>query len=407
MGNNDQSADLGFIDQQTPATPGERQYFSISVPNRPSYLRIGETPPTIEDTLHLEEKWLHPYFDQMFKSVDSDGSEHMQGTFIHAAVDALALHEGAGWLDFCEGNRITTTTGDKVEVIRGNYKLITCGGDAGIDFSGGHMRTWSKTPGYISQVDADGNEATMTIEAEKRYAQRFYGGDYDELFGGKSYRGFYGVDPENGVDPAAPPPGGIPAIGERAAVVPMDVYHQEIHAKSMSERYTGDRHSSVITAKEIEHSLDAKVAVRQFVKVGATSISQTATPTKIEERYVLGSAGVGTTMDESETVQTVTRGTSSATLSVSGNSIEDSWKGFRQTTIRRGDLGSTMSAYKAHLSFDDSLLKVDQIASAVWLESHIGMKLVVGKSVVVDKQEAPVCKFGNMEVSVQKLTIFA
>ncbi|HEY1692679.1 MAG TPA: hypothetical protein VGG39_10990 [Polyangiaceae bacterium] len=54
------------------------------------------------------------------------------------------LHTKGGWRDHSDGNRITTTYGDKVEVIRGNYKLLVLGRQsdptaqiAGFDISGG------------------------------------------------------------------------------------------------------------------------------------------------------------------------------------------------------------------------------------------------------------------------------
>lgn len=55
-----------------------------------------------------------------------------------------------GWRDHSDGNRITTTYGDKVEVIRGNYKLIVLGrqneaGNAqGHEWSGNHVQDWGQ-----------------------------------------------------------------------------------------------------------------------------------------------------------------------------------------------------------------------------------------------------------------------
>lgn len=52
------------------------------------------------------------------------------------------LHLKGGWRDHSDGNRISTTRGDKVEVIRGNYKMIVLGRrdePVGWDASGGHL----------------------------------------------------------------------------------------------------------------------------------------------------------------------------------------------------------------------------------------------------------------------------
>ncbi len=59
--------------------------------------------------------------------------------------ETARLHTLGGWRDHSDGNRISTTRGDKVEVIRGNYKLIVLSrqddpiGATGWDVSGGHI----------------------------------------------------------------------------------------------------------------------------------------------------------------------------------------------------------------------------------------------------------------------------
>jgi hypothetical protein len=53
------------------------------------------------------------------------------------------LHSKCGWRDHCDGNRITTTYGDKVEVVWGNYKMIVMG------------RQWD--PGQAMGWEASGN----------------------------------------------------------------------------------------------------------------------------------------------------------------------------------------------------------------------------------------------------------
>jgi prepilin-type processing-associated H-X9-DG protein len=59
-------------------------------------------------------------------------------------AESAVLHTKGGWRDHSDGNRISTTRGDKIEVIRGNYKLVVLGrtdepGGAGWDVSGGHI----------------------------------------------------------------------------------------------------------------------------------------------------------------------------------------------------------------------------------------------------------------------------
>lgn len=60
------------------------------------------------------------------------------------------LETKGGWRDHSDGNRISTTYGDKIEVVRGNYKLIVMGrqddpGNAqGHEWSGNHVQDWGQ-----------------------------------------------------------------------------------------------------------------------------------------------------------------------------------------------------------------------------------------------------------------------
>lgn len=80
------------------------------------------------------------------------------------------LHSEVGWRDHTDGNRITTTRGDKVEVVYGNYKLVVMGRQSdpgcsqGWDATGDHIQDW-----------ADGTMpgASVTLEwvADSTYGQ--------------------------------------------------------------------------------------------------------------------------------------------------------------------------------------------------------------------------------------------
>ncbi len=66
-----------------------------------------------------------------------------------------------GWRDHSDGNRITTTYGDKIEVVRGNYKMVVMGrqddpGNAmGWDASGNHIQDYAQAtmPGASVAVE--------------------------------------------------------------------------------------------------------------------------------------------------------------------------------------------------------------------------------------------------------------
>ena len=69
------------------------------------------------------------------------------------------LHSRGGWRDHSDGNRISTTYGDKVEIIRGNYKLMVMGRQddpskgAGLDISGQHIQDYAYTWAAFHRVE--------------------------------------------------------------------------------------------------------------------------------------------------------------------------------------------------------------------------------------------------------------
>lgn len=74
-------------------------------------------------------------------------------TRLQRQEESARLYSRGGWRDHSDGNRITTTYGDKVEVIRGNYKMIVMGrqdkpGEAmGWDVGGSNLTDFS--PGMM------------------------------------------------------------------------------------------------------------------------------------------------------------------------------------------------------------------------------------------------------------------
>jgi hypothetical protein len=81
-----------------------------------------------------------PFVDDYRYRGTSDEGEYL--TSDDRFKNSRYLHTRGGWRDHSDGNRISTTYGDKVEVIRGNYKLMVLGrqDDPGssnlVDYSG-------------------------------------------------------------------------------------------------------------------------------------------------------------------------------------------------------------------------------------------------------------------------------
>ncbi len=114
------------------------------------------------------------------------------------------IHTKGGWRDHSDGNRITTTRGDKIEVIRGNYKLVVVGRQSkdledsdsdmdgiasGFDFSGGEVRGMGMNMGEfettsVQWVEDDGGRYRFVEKNQKGDTYSIYWGDvHEEFFG--------------------------------------------------------------------------------------------------------------------------------------------------------------------------------------------------------------------------------
>lgn len=76
-----------------------------------------------------------------------------------------ALHTRGGWRDHSDGNRITTTYGDKIEVIRGNYKQIILGRQDDEQTSAG----WDVSGQIIQDFAYMMPGASVRVEESKSY----------------------------------------------------------------------------------------------------------------------------------------------------------------------------------------------------------------------------------------------
>ncbi|UQA55145.1 hypothetical protein [Polyangium aurulentum] len=112
---------------------------------------------------------------------------------------SAALLSRGGWWDHTDGNRISTTYGDKVEVIRGNYKMVVMSrqdnpeGSGGWDLSGGHVQDLgpASMPGASVRVEFRpglfGQRGTWHLEnTTNNFCQTSdYAGDfYEHWYGG-------------------------------------------------------------------------------------------------------------------------------------------------------------------------------------------------------------------------------
>jgi len=142
------------------------------------------------------------------------------------------IHTRGGWRDHSDGNRVTTTYGDKIEVIRGNYKKIVLGRQddattsAGWDVSGQIIQDFAyMMPGASVRVeesssyqDSSGNNVWhLQNTAENIVQSTNEAGDFFDYKWGKKHWSFTGSEspPADGTDPDSGYPRQNPHILEK------------------------------------------------------------------------------------------------------------------------------------------------------------------------------------------------
>lgn len=175
-----------------------------------------------------------------------DGSDRTNSTSNRKKESRRLLTKG-GWWDHAGGNRISTTAGDKVEVIQGNYKLVVLGrrnpssiaDDADVtDSSGGY--TYSKTYEYLTDEKI---WATYESSSAKRAYKKTQGVEVSEFTGTKQVK-IIGEDPGEG--------GAIKKPGDNDPVIITKTWAQR------TESYTGSANKPVNYA-ESRSFIDSKV----------------------------------------------------------------------------------------------------------------------------------------------------
>lgn len=120
------------------------------------------------------------------------GMGHSLSKAARVAETERMLSKG-GWHDHTDGNRISTTMGDKFELIRGNYKMAVLGRQdelkhaGGWDISGGHVVEGGITPNSILNI-----EWVQTWDGTWKVTELMEKGDTREIVHGNSVSENYG-----------------------------------------------------------------------------------------------------------------------------------------------------------------------------------------------------------------------
>jgi len=155
-----------------------------------SYLRLGGVDPSIIDKYEAlaagtAQTWDDATGEDLASLItsfvddarDRGTTSERFGLWTKSArrAETAKLHTRGGWRDHTDGNRITTTRGDKIEVIRGNYKMRVLGrsqwsGSAGsglhYESSGGITYAYDEVPGQIIDVRWDTDDGTWHVFEE-------------------------------------------------------------------------------------------------------------------------------------------------------------------------------------------------------------------------------------------------
>jgi hypothetical protein len=194
-------------------------------------------------------------------------------------AETAKLHTKGGWRDHSDGNRITTTRGDKVEVIKGNYRMLLLGRQddkAGWDVSGGHIQ--DATDLYTAATII---EWVQNYDGTWKVTEKTEKGDVDTTYHGDTFDRYYGnkqTSLTGSEAPTADKPN--PTVLNRTWALKLESYtgSAALPVPSISDETWAVTMSSKTNATTIT---DETTAATMSSTTTATSISDTTTATSV------------------------------------------------------------------------------------------------------------------------------
>lgn len=210
------------------------------------------------------------------------------------------LHSRGGWRDHSDGNRITTTYGDKVEVIRGNYKLMVMGRQddptkaAGLDISGQHIQDYAYTWPAFHRVewaqDPYSGVWHQQSSTDGAVVTENFGGDiYEHKWGNHHHSTIGQENPVEKDDNGRPR--GNPHIIEKTWAKRIESYtgSAAYRIPSITEETWADKITSLTDASSTSETTRVSGAITSDTTAG--SISEKTSAGTIDELTMVGAKG--------------------------------------------------------------------------------------------------------------------
>lgn len=257
------------------------------------------------------------------------------------ADQSRILHTRGGWRDHSDGNRITTTYGDKVEVIRGNYKMVVLGRQddpattAGWDVSGQIIQDFAyMMPGAAVRVeecsnytDADGNNVWhLQNTMEGMVSSTNFAGDFFEYHWGNKQWSFTGSEnPQERGESGYPRQN--PHILEKTWAKHIETYTGSaawpIPLSEETSFITTQKSTETITTSESVSTIITQTSIETVGTSTSTSTLGTSTSTSnIATETTTSTVGTSTSMTTIGTTTSVSIIGAEADVTVKGASAE-------------------------------------------------------------------------------------
>lgn len=285
-----------------------------------------------------------------------------------------------GWREHTDGNRITTTRGDRVEVIGGNYKMVVLGrvfsraadngwGQSYWESSGGHNKDGTNTPGEVTSIVWKSSED----DCNDTYAATWK--VYDETIKGKVISRYTGNTYEwSECDLIVDTTGSPDSVGLADADCP-DIPSADV---ADAQRQTNPEDGWVMSA----------VPARQKIN---PNITETTTATSIKDE-IHATMTPGASIDEHEVIRVSKVEETTVTGSITSNTfagVLSDEKGFVRSKDQPHDgscsygdidkLKETLTCGGAYTAGEFGVLKLEITTGAMhWTNTGMGAAFQIG-----------------------------